>query len=129
MVKLKELNHKYATEINEFWERDWSEYSLPGRDACVIDAVIVNDNDKAIAYGQVRLFPELMLFTDMKAPLRNRVDALKLLMTEAFRGIDKINLPEAYCLIKDLKFARLIAKRYGFTLIDNPGVLLVRKMR
>lgn len=128
MVKLKELSEKYAIEINEFWKRDWSEYTLPDRSASIIDAVAVNDMDRAIAYGQVRLFPELMLFTDMEAPLRERAGAVKLLMEEAFRGIEKNNLPEAYALIKDMRFARLIANRYGFVINHNPGVLLVRQM-
>jgi hypothetical protein len=105
-LRLRQLDYKYALEIDKFWKRD-----------------------KAIAYGQVKLFAELMLFTDMEQRPRDRAKALKLLMLEAFRGIEDAGLPECYCLVKDMRFARLIANRYDFKLIENPGVLLVRDMR
>jgi hypothetical protein len=128
MVALRQLNYNYALEINEFWKRDWSEYTLPDDSAKVIDAVTVNETGRAIAYGQVRLFPELMLFQDMCADHRDRAESLRLLMLEAFRGIERLGLPQAYCLIRDIRFARLVAKHFGFQLIENPGVLLVKKL-
>lgn len=129
MVALRQLNYNYALEINEFWKRDWSNYTLPDDSAKIIDAVSVNEAGRAIAYGQVRLFPELMLFQDMCVPVRERADSLKLLMSEAFRGVERMGLPECYCLIKDMRFARMIAKHFGFHLVENPGVLLIKRMK
>jgi hypothetical protein len=128
MVKLTQLNFDRAVEIDKFWKRDWSGYSLPDDTAKIIDAVSVNDQGRVIGYGIVKLFPELMLFQDMEAHPKERVESLKLLMAEAFRGIEQAGLPEAYCLVKDMRFARLVAKHFGFNLVDNPGVLLTKKM-
>lgn len=129
MAKLRQLNYEYAKQIDEFWKEYWSEYSLPDDRMKIIDAVAVDKDQKAIAYGQVRIFAELMLFTDMKRPTKERVEALKLLMLEAFRGIESKNIEECYCLIRDMKFARLIAKHFDFHLVENPGVLLVKRMK
>jgi hypothetical protein len=125
-VKLAEVTYDRALEIDEFWRRDWSNYSIPDTSHCIIESAVVGVDGKTIAYGQVRHFAELMLFTDMQAPLRDRSEALKLLMSEAFRGMDKAKLSECYCLIKDMRFARLIAKHFGFVINENPGVLLVK---
>jgi hypothetical protein len=128
VVTLKELTYERALIIDKFWKEYWSEYSLPDDTSKIIDAVAVNEQERPIAYGQVKLFAELMLFQDMSVSHRDRADSLKLLMQEAFRGIDKAGLKECYCLIKDIRFARLISKHFGFVLVDNPGVLLVKRM-
>jgi hypothetical protein len=129
MVKLAEVTYDRALEIDKFWRRDWSNYSIPDTSHCIIESAVIDSNGKTIAYGQVRHFAELMLFTDMQASLRDRSDSIKLLMSEAFRGMDKAGLPECYCLIKDMRFARLIAKHFDFKINDNPGVLLYKDLR
>jgi len=129
MAKLKQLDLHYAKQIDEFWKEYWTEYSLPDDKMKIIDAVAVDKDQKAIAYGQVRIFAELMLFTDMGRSPRERIEALKLLMFEAFRGVEGKKIEECYCLIKDMKFARLIAKHFDFKLVENPGVLLVKRMK
>ena len=128
MLKLKPLNYDYAKSIDAFWKEYWSDYSLPDDSSKIIDAVVVNSTDKPIAYGQVKHFAELMLFTDMELGKRQRAEALKLLMFEAFRGADSAGLKEVYCLIKDMRFARLVAKHFGFSIIEDPGVLLLKKL-
>ena len=93
----------------------------------IIDAVAV-DGDKIVGYGQVKLFAETMLFLDPTTRTRDRAQALKLLMIEAFRGADKAGIEEVYAFIKDPDFALLIEKRYGFKRIVSPGELLLRKL-
>jgi hypothetical protein len=129
MVKLRQLDYEYAKQIDEFWKEYWSEYTLPDDTMKIIDAVAVDKDQKAIAYGQVRIFAELMLFTDMGRSKKERMEALKLLMFEAFRGVEGKRIEECYCLIKDMKFARLIAKHFDFHLVEDPGILLVKRMK
>jgi len=127
-LQLKQLNYEYALQIDKIWQEFWSEYSLPDDSTKVIDAVVVDNSDRVLAYGQVKMFAELMLFTDMDASLKNRMAALHLLMAEAFRGSDRAGLKDVYCLIKDIRFARLVAKHFGFTLVMDPGILLVKHL-
>lgn len=127
-MHLRQLNLKYALEMDKIWKDYWSEYTLPDQSSSIIDTVVVDDNDKVISYGQVRHFAEMMFFPDMGVSNRVRLEALKMTIAEGFRGIDKAGYNEVYMLCKDMRFARLISKHFGFTLIDNPGVLLVRKM-
>jgi hypothetical protein len=114
--------------MDKIWKEYWSEYTLPDQSSPIIDTVVVDDNDKVISYGQVRHFAEMMFFPDMGVSSRTRLNALKLTIAEGFRGIDKAGYKEVYMMCKDVRFARLIAKHFDFTLVDNPGVLLVRKM-
>ena len=127
-MRLKQLNYEYAQQIDKFWQEYWSEYTLPDDRMKIVDTVAVDDNDKVIAYGQVRHFAEMMLFQDMGRSNRERMEAFKLIMAEGFRGADQAGFLEVYCLCKDIRFARLIAKHFGFRLVDNPGVLLVKSL-
>ena len=128
-MRLRQLNYEYAQQIDKFWEKFWSEYTLPDDRMKIIDTVAVDDKDRVIAYGQVRHFAEMMLFQDMDRPVRERMEAFKLIMAEGFRGVDRAGFFEVYCLCKDIRFARLISKHFGFRLVDNPGVLLVKNMK
>jgi hypothetical protein len=92
----------------------------------VVDAVVEDSNGKVIAYGQVKLFAEAMLFLDKDASRRDRVQALKLLMLEAFRGTQQAGIEEMYCFIKDPDFATLIERHFGFSVVDK-GELLIRE--
>lgn len=127
MVKLKKLNYDYALEIDKIWQAHWTEYTVPDSSAKIIDTVAVND-DKVIAYGHVKHFAEMMYFPDMTVSNRIRLEALKLVIEEGYRGIEKAGLKDAYMLCKDMRFARLVAKHFGFQLFENPGVLLAKRL-
>jgi hypothetical protein len=114
--------------ISKIWEDHHSSfYGLPDRRAAVIDAVVENDG-KIIGYGQVRLFAEAMLFLDMDAPLRSRIQALQQLMREAFRGTERAGLREIYAFIQDPDFSLLMQKHFHFVAADKPGELLVKEL-
>ena len=92
----------------------------------IIDAVVEN-KDKIIGYGQVRLFAEAMLFLDKSASPRDRVDALRKLMLEAFRGTEIAGIQEIYAFIQDPDFSLLIQKHFRFRPADRPGELLIKE--
>ena len=125
MVKLRPLLKSDIIKLDDLWLKHWQDTSLPGIKNRVIDAVAC-DGEKIIGYGQVKLFAEAMLFLDPTARKRDRVQALKLLMEEAERGVNKAGLEDIYIFIKDPDFAVLIAKRYGFERIIEPGELLLK---
>lgn len=128
MIELKQLNYEYALQIDEIWKKHWDMYTVPDSTSKIIDTVAVQ-GDRVIAYGHVKHFAEMMYFPDMDAPLRARMEAIKLVVAEGFRGVDKAHLREVYCLMKDMRFARLFCKHFGFTMHENPGILLHKDMR
>jgi L-amino acid N-acyltransferase YncA len=128
ILKLVPLDYDKALQINEFWERDWSaEYALPNQDSMIIDACAIA-GEKVVGYGIVKTFAEAMLFIDKTARPRDRAIAVKSLMAEALRGAEKAGVKDIYCFIKDPAFASLIARRYGFKIVGDPGFLLVREV-
>jgi hypothetical protein len=127
MIHLRTWQEGDLAKLAELWLNYWTDRSLPGFKDCLIDAIAVDDSDKIVGYGQVKLFAEMMLFLDPEARKRDKASALKLLMLEAFRGVDRAGLEQIYCFIKDPDFALLIEKRYDFERIISPGELLLGK--
>jgi hypothetical protein len=125
MVKLRSLTKSDIIKLDDLWVKHWSDTSLPGLKNRVIDAVAHND-DRIIGYGQVKLFAEAQLFLDPTCRKRDRVQALKLLMEEAERGVHRAGLEDLYIFIKNPDFALLIAQRYGFERVIEPGELLLK---
>lgn len=126
-MKLRGFRSSDIGAISEIWEKHYSlESSLPDRRNSVIDAVVEDSDGKIIGYGQVKLFAEAMLFLDKDASPRDKVQALKLLMLEAFRGTQLAGIGQMYCFIKDPDFATLIERHFGFSIVDK-GELLFRE--
>lgn len=128
MNSLRAFRWADEPEISRIWEEHHSHlYSLPNRKSMIIDAVVENEK-KIIGYGQVRLFAEAMLFLDRDASKRDRVDALKKLMLEAFRGTQMAGIEQLYAFIQDPDFSLLIQKHFHFRPADDPGELLIKEM-
>lgn len=128
MSRLRAFRSSDVEEIDRIWrEYHANDFSVPDRSNMVIDAVVESDG-KVVGYGQVKLFAEFMLILDKSASQRDRVEAIKLLMLEAFRGARTADLKRVYCFIKDPDFATLIGRHFDFEVIDEPGELLLRKM-
>jgi L-amino acid N-acyltransferase YncA len=127
-MELRSFRWEDVPEISKIWETHHSEdFGLPNRRSAVIDAVI-EDHGKIIAYGQVKLFAEAMLFLDKSASLRARVTALRLLMLEAFRGAEQAGIQEIYAFITDPNYALLLQKHFKFYQADKPGELLIKEL-
>lgn len=94
----------------------------------IAEVVAEDDDGGLVAYGQVKLFAEAIMILDKDASRKNKVEALKLLLLEAFRGTDQAGLQEVYCFCKDPEFATLLAKHFSFEIVDEPGELLLRKV-
>jgi len=129
MVKLRSLASSDILRLDELWQEHWSDTSLPGLRSRIVDALAVDEDDKIIGYGQVKLFAEAMLFLDPTTRKKDRVQALRLLMLEAFRGTEKANIEDIYTFIKDPDFALIIEKHFGFERVLEPRELLLRRVK
>lgn len=127
-MKLRPLVPQDITALDELWKKYWSAYSLPTRSNAIIDAVTINPSGQIVGYGQVKLFAEAMLFLDPTMPRRERAISVRLLMSEAFRGVRSANIEQIYAFIKDPEFVKLIVQRYGFEPVVEPGQLLMKEL-
>lgn len=126
-MNIRPFRREDIEAIDAIWRKHYAtESSMPDRQSMVTDAVVEDSEGKIIGYGQVRLFAEAMLFLDKDASQRDKVQALKLLMLEAFRGTQSAKLKELYCFINDPDFATLIERHFGFRVVDK-GELLYRE--
>ena len=131
MIKLTPLTPAYILELDKLWKEHWSDTTLPDQSNSIIDSVVIaqeSDVKRVIGYGQVKLFAEAMLFLDPTVRKKDRVRAVRLLMQEAFRGVDRVNVKNIYCFIKDPDFALLIEKHFGFDRVVGPGELLLKSL-
>lgn len=128
-MKIRSFQSEDVERVDEIWrEFHDHDFSVPNRNSTVVDAVVEDDSGRVIAYGQVRLFAELMMILDLGASRRDKVAAIKLLMQEAFRGAQVAKIEDVYAFIKDPAFAALIEKHFCFDRIDSPGEMLVRRL-
>lgn len=115
-------------QIDEIWRKHHSnDFSVPNRETRLVEWV-AEENGKVVAYGQVKLFAEAMIILDKDAAQRPKIEALKGLLLEAFRGTQAAGLEDLYCFIQEPSFATLLIKHFGFEAVDNPGELLLRKV-
>jgi len=125
-MRLRAFQDADIPAIDKIWqEYHSSDFSVPDRENKIVDAVVVED-DRVIAYGQVKVFAETMLILDLSASRKQKIEAIKLLMLEAFRGADEAGIKQMYAFIKDPDFATLISRHFGFEVVDK-GELLLRE--
>lgn len=128
MIRLRSFRDEDVLKLDELWRLYWSSHSFPDRENRIIDAIAVNEFDKIVGYGQVKMFAEAMLFLDPTSTKRDKAHALKSLMLEAYRGCSVAGVDEMYAFIQNPDFLKLIVNRFGFKHIENPGQLLLRKL-
>lgn len=115
--------------IDEIWRAHHAnDFSVPDRENSIVDAVVEDDSGRVVAYGQVRMFAESMMFLDLDASRREKVEAVILLMHEAFRGTKSAGIRDIYAFIKDPDFALLIEKHFDFERVPDQGELLLRRL-
>lgn len=115
-------------EIDKIWKKHHQDFSVPNRNRMIAEVIAEDESGAMVAYGQVKLFAEAVMLIDKDASLRDKVEALKLLLLEAFRGTDQAGLQEVYCFCRDPEFATILAKHFSFEIVDTPGELLLRKV-
>lgn len=129
MTKLRRFRDSDVLEIDRIWQAHHSDdFSVPDRRNAVIDAVVEGENGEVIAYGQVKLFAEAIFILDKSASPKDKARALKLLMSEAFRGTYSAGIRDLYAFIQDPDFERLIEKHFDFEVLARPGTLLKREL-
>jgi hypothetical protein len=128
-MRLRSFRNSDIGPIDEIWRAHHSQdFSVPDRKNAIIDAVVEDEAGKLVAYGQVRVFAEAQIILDLSATRKDKVQAVILLMHEAFRGVKLAGIEDIYAFIKDPDFAQLIKKHFDFEIVNDPGELLLRRV-
>jgi hypothetical protein len=127
-VRLQHVREADVPEIVKIWEAHHSRsFTLPRRDSRITEAKVIDEGGRIIAYGQVKPIAEAIFVADLARSQRDRIAALKLLMSEAFRGTEQAHLDRLYAFTRDPGLADLIVKHFAFERSD-PGEFLIRSL-
>jgi hypothetical protein len=110
--------------ISKLWETHHAHsFALPSRNNLVVEAKAVEDG-KLVGYGQVRLVAEPILVLDLDATARQKHEALRMLMLEAYRGTEQAQVKHMFAFVRDPNFADILTKHYAFERAEQGEVLV-----
>lgn len=102
------------TQIDDiYWKHHADTFYIPNLDHTVTHAV-VRDNEKVLAFGMVKLYPEAILVMNKDCSLRDRVGAWRMLMNKAIKDTKSAGFPYLHATIHDNAYSSLLSKHYGF---------------
>ena len=125
-MKIESLKPEDIPLISKIWETHHAHsFALPTR-ANVVTEVKAVDGDKIIGYGQLRLVAEPIMVLDLDATSRQKYEALRLFMLEAYRGAEQARIKHMFIFVRDPNFADVLTKHYAFSRADL-GEFLVKE--
>lgn len=123
-LSLRKPRSSDSKRLHEIWERNYSkEFPLPDLSHSVIDAVVVDENDKVLGFGIVKLFAEAVMTLDKSQPTRVKIETLRLLFQEAIRGVVGADLHHIHAFVQDPEFSRLMKKHFGFETAKGEAIV------
>lgn len=99
-------------------------FGLPNFDKSVTHAVIEHEG-VVIAFGIVKFYAEAVAVLDLKQPRLDRIEALTMLLTEAFRACEDEGLEQLHVYVQDPLFQRLLEQKFDFK--PATGTALVKE--
>ena len=113
-----------ALNINKAWrEYHAHDFDVPDLSNTITNLVAYNEKHEFVAFGLVKLFAEGVVVLDFARSKRERVNALKPLMTEAFSACKRNSIEQLHVSVTDEKFMKLMMKQYDFK--ETEGTILV----
>jgi hypothetical protein len=110
--------------VYDFNRRFYTNYD-PIEPANAYADIVADDKDGIlVAYGLNRLLSEAVMVLDHDRPMKDKVEALSLLMEEAK---SKCCHRQLYARVQDPRFGDILKKHFGFR--DSKGILLVSDVR
>jgi len=101
-------------EIDQIWQKFYKgEFGLPSLDKAIY-AVVIEDKEKVVGFGQTRLTTESLMIIDQSLTLREKVEILKLIMEAQTIGMTKAGLNESHAFAQNPNFARILKKHFGY---------------
>jgi N-acetylglutamate synthase-like GNAT family acetyltransferase len=126
MLKLRRYLPSDLEAVSRIWEKHHSQtFSLPALNPSIITGVIVDENDKVVAFGNLKIYAEGVIVMDHDRPKATLGRALKKLMEAAIMGARKFGVSRIHVSTTDPDYSEILRKHYGFS--DVLGEHLVRE--
>jgi len=116
---LERIDEIYRTGHNE-------SFALPDLQNQITSAVVVDDNDKIVAFGVVKVYAEAVMVVDLNQSKMDRILEMDQLFAEAYRGCEEQGIQQLHVFVQDPKLQRLLERKYGFKPAN--GVALVKEL-
>jgi hypothetical protein len=121
------LKQSDLEEIDRIWQKFYKgEFGLPPLDKAIY-AVVVEDKNKVVGFGQTRLTTESIMIIDQSLSLRDKVNILKLIMEAQTIGMTRAGMYETHAFAQNTNFARILKKHFGYEPVL--GETLVMKLK
>lgn len=126
-MRIRETRIEDAMEIDRIWREcgHAESFGLPSLDRSITDAIVVDDKNKLIGFGVVKLYAEATCVLDTFESKADRLAALELLLTEAFRACEETKIEHLHVYVQDQGMERVLIKRYDFKIAT--GTALVKE--
>lgn len=90
----------------------------------IVHSARVDRGAKHLAYGMIRLTPELSFVPSELASKKERAIALRVMMRTGMMLASRLGYNELLVLAEDPTFARVMEKHYGFKSKDDKPLIL-----
>jgi hypothetical protein len=108
------LKHSDLEVIDRIWQQFYKdEFGLPPLDKAIY-AVVVEDKDKVVGFGQTRLTTESVMIIDQSLSLRDKVGILKLIMEAQTIGMTRAGMYETHAFAQNPNFARILKRHFRY---------------
>ncbi len=124
---IRPLRREDLERIDEIYRQGHDEsFSLPDMSNTLTSAVVVDDNDKVVGFGVVKVYAEAIMVLDPDQSKMNRIVEMDQLFSEAYRACEEVGLQQLHVFVQDPGLQRLLTKHYGFKVAT--GVALVKEL-
>jgi hypothetical protein len=107
--------------IYEKFHRDG--FGIPSRTHLVTEGVAENESG-VIAYGMVKLFCEAIMVLDLDQPDREKISAIRELMSVAIMDSTKLGAEQLHVFVQNPNFAEVLKKHFGFMPCKGEALVL-----
>lgn len=124
---IRELRGEDFEVIDSVWResRHAEHFGLPSLHNNITSAV-VEDEKGFIGFGIVKIYAEAVAVLDLSKPKIDRLNALELLLREAFRACEEAKIEHLHVYVHDPGMQRVLIKRFDFR--PATGVALVKEI-
>jgi len=101
-------------EIERIWKKHHQgDFNIPSLRGILTHAVVTNGKG-IVGFGMVKVLGEAIMILDHDAPLRQKVETVKLLMDKALRDSGGVKIGQLHVFVKDPQFAKILKDHFNF---------------
>lgn len=124
-MKIRGIEKEDYDKVAEIYQKYWEDkLEIPDTEGRIVELVVENEKKEIVTYAMMKLWAEVMMIMDSSKPLKQKSDALSLLIQAAVMSARKLNLSEFHLFTNNESYAKLLVKHFGFQ--DLAGLHVLR---